>query len=93
MRIKVVKPVDRYRLNVEFDDGVSGIVDLGDLKGRGIFKAWEQPGAFEDVTLGSGGEAIWACGVDYCADALYLRLTGKSIEDVMPALRAESKVA
>ena len=93
MKIKGVKSVGRYRLQVEFDDGVSGIVDLGGLKGRGVFNAWEDPGAFEDVTVGSGGEAVWKCGVDYCADAMYLRLTGKSIEDVMPALRAESKVA
>ena len=93
MKTKAVKPAGRYRLQVEFDDGVSGVVDLGDLSGRGVFKAWEKPGAFEDVTVGSGGEVVWNCGVDYCADAMYMRLTGKTIEEVMPALRVESKVA
>lgn len=93
MKITGIQPAGRYRLRVEFDDGVAGIVDLSDLSGRGVFNAWETPGAFESVGIGSGGEAIWDCGVDYCADAMYLRLTGKSVEEVMPALRAESKVA
>jgi len=93
MRIKTVRPLGRYRLELEFSDGTSGQVDLGHLAGSGVFAAWEAPGAFEDVSVGSGGEASWNCGVDLCADALYLRLTGKRAEDLFAAQGTEHRVA
>ncbi|MBN2494934.1 MAG: DUF2442 domain-containing protein [Deltaproteobacteria bacterium] len=92
MRLTQVKAAKRYTLELEFDDGVCGVVDLGDLAGKGVFKAWEEAGAFESVEIGSGGEVNWPCGVDLCADALYLRLTGKSVEDIFPSVRAGSRV-
>lgn len=35
-----VKPLENYRIQVEFSDGVEGIVDLSDLVGKGVFSAW-----------------------------------------------------
>ena len=93
MRIKKLKPAGRYRLELEFSDGTSGVVDLGHLAGSGVFAAWQKPGAFEDVCIGSGGEASWACGVDLCADSLYLRLTGKRPEDLFAISDEEHCVA
>lgn len=93
LEVTKVRALNRYRLAIEFRDGVKGVVDLEDLAGDGVFACWEAPGAFEDVAVGSGGEVTWACGVDLCADALYLRLTGKSVEDIFPALRSEHSVA
>ena len=93
VKVHSVRAVSRYRLELSFDDGTSGEVDLSHLAGRGVFSAWESPGAFEDVTVGSGGEVCWACGVDLCADALYLRLTSKKPEDLFPNITSESRVA
>lgn len=86
--ITEVKPLDQHRLRLRFEDGAEGEVDVSDLAGRGVFKAWDQPGAFEDVSIGTGGELVWKCGVDLCADMLYMRMSGKSPEEVFPRLRA-----
>jgi hypothetical protein len=45
-----------------------------------------QPGVFEQVSIGRSGEIKWNDAVDICPDAVYLQLTGKSPQDVFPAL-------
>ena len=37
-----------FTLFLRFDDGTSGVVDLSDLAGRGVFASWENQGAFEN---------------------------------------------
>lgn len=82
-----VKPLEGYRLWIRYSDGVEGVVDLSDLVGKGVFAAWEDPREFEKVHIGSGGEIAWDDQIDLCADALYLRITGKHPEDLFPKLR------
>ena len=77
-----------FRVALRFDDGIRGVVDLSDLAGRGVFAAWSIPGQFDNLAVGSTGELTWACGVDLCADALYLRVTGKRPADLFPTLDA-----
>ena len=77
----------RYRLEVEFEDGVSGLVDLSDDVGKGVFALWRDPLFFEQVAIGSAGELVWGDKIDLCPDALYLKVTGKKPEDIFPALR------
>ena len=48
-RITNVNVLPRYRLEVEFDDGVSGIVDISDNVGKGVFALWLDPFVFEQV--------------------------------------------
>lgn len=76
-----------YRLELEFDDGVTGTVDLSRLVGDGVFVLWRDPQAFADVQIGSSGELRWGDAVDLCPDALYLEVTGKKPEDLFPCLR------
>jgi hypothetical protein len=93
MRVIEASPEPGFRIRLRFDDGTAGEVDLSDLAGRGVFAAWREGDSFMDISLGSGGEVSWACGVDLCADALYLSLTGKRPDDIFPALRSESRCA
>jgi hypothetical protein len=86
-KISRVKILPGYRLELEFDDGVSGTVDFSELVGKGVFALWRDPFAFEQVRIGSSGELVWADRIDLCPDALYLKVTGKSPEDIFPALR------
>ena len=83
------RPRPDYRLWVRYDDGAEGEVDLSHLVGHGVFKAWKDPKCFQDVRLGPYGELSWGEDIDLCPDAVYMRLTGKSPEQVFPALRAE----
>lgn len=86
-KIAKVKVLSGYRLELEFDDGVSGIVDLSENVGKGVFALWCDPLAFEQVRIGSSGELVWGDRIDLCPDALYLKVTGKKPEDIFAALR------
>jgi len=88
-KISKVKVLQGYRLELAFDDGVSGVVDLSDLVGKGVFALWRDRHIFEQVRIGSFGELVWGDQIDLCPDSLYLKATGKKPEEVFPALRRE----
>lgn len=54
-----------------------------------MFAAWNDYEAFRMFTIGSAGELGWAGEIDLCPDALYMQVTGKSPEDVFPALKRQ----
>jgi len=89
-KVSEVKVLQGYRLELVFDDGARGVVDLSDLVGKGVFAIWRDRRIFEQVQIGSFGELVWGDQIDLCPDALYLKATGKKPEDVFPALRCES---
>lgn len=84
-----VKALQKYRLWLEYTDGVKGEVDLSHLAGKGVFSLWNDYTAFEHVYIGESGEIAWNEEVDLCSDALYLKVTGKSPEEVFPNLKQE----
>lgn len=92
-RICKVKVLPDYRLELEFDDGVAGTVDLSENVGKGVFDLWRDPLVFEMVRIGSSGELVWGDQIDLRPDALYLKVTGKKPEDIFPALRGQSAYA
>jgi len=79
-----------YCLELAFDDGVREVVDLSALVGKGVFVIWQDRRIFEQVRIGTFGELVWGDQIDFCPDALYLKATGKKLEDVFAALRCES---
>jgi hypothetical protein len=88
MNIVTAKALPGFRLELHFDSGEHGIVDLSEFPGRGVFVAWETPGVFDQVRVTSDGAVEWPGEIDMCPDALYLRMTGKRPEEVFPALRS-----
>lgn len=93
VKITKVTALKDYRLEIAFDDGISGVVDLSDLVGKGVFALWRDPDIFKQVQIGPFGELVWFDKIDLCPDSLYLRLTEKKPEDIFPALRRESMYA
>jgi len=85
----LVKALPDYRIYIKFSDGAEGEVDLSDLAGQGVFEAWKDPRAFEAVRIGPGRQVQWGNEIELCPDALYLRLTGKTPEEVFPELQRE----
>lgn len=87
MEIIRAKPLPAYRLELQFDNGESGVVDLSEFVGRGVFAAWERPDRFEQVKVTAEGAVEWPDELDMCPDALYLRMTAKKPEELFPSLR------
>ena len=87
MRIIDAKALPQFRMELRFDNGETGVVDLSSFAGRGVFETWNVPGVFEDVLVTDDGAVQWPGEIDLCPDALYLRMTGISAEEVFPALR------
>ena len=82
-----VKALPKYRLWLRYSDGSEGEVDLSDLAGKGVFKLWNDYRTFENVHIGEHREIAWNDEVDLCPDAMYLRLIGKTPDEVFPNLR------
>ena len=89
-KVTRVEVREGYRLDLTFDDGAKGAVDLSHLAGKGVFALWLDRSAFESVRIGPSGELAWGDQVDLCPDALYLEATGKKVEDVFPGARHET---
>lgn len=87
LRIVHAEALPKYRLRLRYADGVEGEVDLSHLVGKGVFQMWNDPDAFQRVTIGSAGEVRWSDDVDLCADSLYMQITGKSPEELFLNLR------
>ena len=79
-----VEPREGFRIWLSYDDGSSGEVDLSHLRGKGVFTAWEDRAYFEDVYISGYGAVEWRNEIDLCPDALYMQLTGKTVEELMP---------
>lgn len=81
-----VRALEGFRIWLRYDDETAGEVDLSDVAGHGVFQAWNDRAFFEAVRLGSHGAIEWGNDIDMCPDAMYLRLTGKSPDEMFPAL-------
>ena len=84
-----VKALPDYRIYLEFSDGTKGEVDLSDLAGQGVFQVWNDYDFFRRVHIGDHREIKWDDEIELCADSLYLKLTGKSREELFPKLQRE----
>ena len=84
-----VQALPDYRIYLEFSDGTKGEVDLSDLAGKGVFQVWNDYHFFEGVQLGDQREIKWDDEIELSADSLYLKVTGKSPEELFPKLRRE----
>ena len=87
MKIIAVKSHPGFRLELHFDNGESGLVDLSEFVGaRRVCRV----GGAGRIRAGRDHER-WgrrmAGELDMCPDALYLRMTGKKPEDLFPSLR------
>lgn len=92
-RITSAQALPGYRLQLRYDDGVEGTVDLSADLDKGVFRAWRDPVFFKSVRCERGRRLVWGEGdseIDLCADALYLEITGLKPEDIIPALRQEA---
>jgi hypothetical protein len=88
-----VKALPNYKLWVKYADGVEGKVDLSHLIGKGVFSLWNDYSAFEQVYISSSGAIAWTDQIDICPDAVYMKITGRTPEELFPNLQTEAVYA
>lgn len=71
-----VRALDGHRIEVVFEDGVSGALDMSHSIGRGVFEPLRDPKIFAAVYLGDHGQIAWSDEMEICPDAAYLEIKG-----------------
>ena len=89
-RVTQVEPRDGFRLWLRYSDGSAGEVDLSGMAGKGVFRAWDDPGFFGRVHVAAHGAVAWSQEIELCPDALYIELTGQSLDEFLPGLRVQA---
>ena len=82
-----------YHLELHFENGETGTVDMSEFVGKGVCAAWENTSVFEQVAVTTEGAVAWPGDIDFCADALYLRMTGQPPEAIFPAIEQRASHA
>jgi hypothetical protein len=76
MKIKSVTYAGPYSIEVVFEDGIKGIVNLSDLVDSGIFSVLKDPARFAKVYT-TGYSVAWSDNLEIDAANIYSELTGK----------------
>ncbi len=73
-RIWRVRPLDGFKLELGFSDGMTGVVDARHwIVGHGgVFGPLNDPALFRQVQVDpEAGTVVWPNGADLCPDVLY----------------------
>ena len=70
-----------YKLFVEFEDGVSGEIDLSGKVGKGVFEYWKDEMNFSKVFVSKHGSIAWNDDLEIDALNVYLKLTQQTFEE------------
>jgi len=78
-----VRPLDEYRLQLQFEDGVTGFVNVKELVDfTGVFEYLVDEEQFAQVTLNEElGVICWPNGADLDSDVLYSIVTGQTLPE------------
>ena len=82
MKVKNVIALTEYKLQVTFDDGVSGTVDLGDFIQRGIFSSLKEERLFSKVYT-NGYSIAWSDELEIDALTIYAEFLDKSPNEIL----------
>ena len=73
-RVTAVRALPTYRLEIEFSDGVRGILDYEDRLFGPMMEPLRDPDRFAEVGIDEFGVICWPNGADLAPDAIYDRL-------------------
>jgi hypothetical protein len=83
-KIVMCKVLEHYRVWLRFGDGVEGVADFSAKPRLGVFSGWSDYEFFRQAVVGEFGTLEWPGELDFCPDALWLQITGKTPEDLFP---------
>ena len=70
-----------YKMKLLFDDGVEGVIDMSDWKGKGVFSYWNDENNFKKFIITDMKKLEWNEDLDIDPDSSYLRLVNKTFEE------------
>ena len=73
-RVTAVRALPTYRLEIEFSDGVRGVLDYEDRLFGPMMEPLRDPARFAEVGIDELGVICWPNGADLAPDAIYDRL-------------------
>jgi hypothetical protein len=80
------KPLSNYRLEVTFNDGVSGVFHVDPKRRGGVFLKLLDERVFNAVTINPDfGCVEWAGGVDLDPEAMHRAITGFRTKEEEPS--------
>jgi hypothetical protein len=83
-KVTSVKPVEKYKLQLQFDDGTEGVYDVSHLAGKGVFKAWDSENIFGEVFISTESGAItWPGELDIDTLNVYCNIKGISVDEYL----------
>jgi hypothetical protein len=84
MKVINVNALDDYKLQVAFDNGVSGTIDLKDFIKKGIFSVLEDKSVFKKV-YPTGHSIAWNDDLEIDALTVYAEILNKEPGDILNA--------
>ncbi len=82
MKVVNVHPLPDYKLQVSFDDGVSGLIDLKTYIEHGIFSVLQNEDSFNKVYT-NGYSIAWNDDLEIDSLAIYAEVLKKDPEDIL----------
>ena len=81
MKITSVTPLSGYKLNIKFEDAVSGEIDLKSFIETGIFSVLQAPDLFNKVYT-TGYSVAWSDELEIDALTIYAEILKRSPEEI-----------
>lgn len=78
-RVTKVRALPEYRLQIEFEDGVAGVLDYSHILPGPVFQELRDPARFAEVGIDEFGVVCWPNGADLAPDTMYERLKAQSM--------------
>lgn len=72
-------------IRVDDADDVTGVVDLFDAVGHGVFAPLQDKSFFKKVHVGKLGQIAWTDEIEICPDAADLEITGNISREAVHA--------
>jgi len=89
-QLLTVKAIAQYKLQLRYDDGTEGLVELSHLAGRGVFKIWNEGDTFFQVKIDPETNAlVWNETADLDPDNLYLQIRGLTFEQFKAVAKSQ----
>ncbi len=88
--IRIMKAIvlEEHKLEISFSDGTNGVADLSGLIQSELFARLSDEESFARFSISQNGRVLsWDEALELCADSLYLKVTGKRPQDILPGLK------